>query len=155
MWTLPSKVVSLDCLVCPNSISLVAAGCADGRAAVFDVDAWSVVKSEGTWRASGGAGKSGISMVTCITSKKEKWHNEKVFVFFLRDGFFRNYTIAIVLLVFVRTSDVQSRSFEFFPRTASTYDPIMYQIHTSKNGQTYPPSLPVLLAWSGLGSPSF
>eukprot|EP00434_Breviolum_minutum_P024159 symbB.v1.2.021328.t1/scaffold1838.1/size108694/8 len=39
MWTLPSKVVSLDCLVCPDSISLVAAGCADGRAAVFDVDA--------------------------------------------------------------------------------------------------------------------
>lgn len=79
MWTLPSKVVSLDCLVCPDSISLVAAGCADGRAAVFDVDAWSVVKSEGTWRASGGAGKSGISMKTCVTSKKEKWEGVCVF----------------------------------------------------------------------------
>eukprot|EP00435_Cladocopium_sp_Y103_P012056 s4286_g3.t1 len=35
MWTFPSKVISLDCHSV-NDISLVAAGCADGRAAVFD-----------------------------------------------------------------------------------------------------------------------
>ncbi|CAL1143938.1 unnamed protein product [Cladocopium goreaui] len=35
MWTFPSKVISLDCHSGPD-ISLVAAGCADGRAAVFD-----------------------------------------------------------------------------------------------------------------------
>ena len=38
MWTFPSKVVSLDChsVSDVSDISLVAAGCVDGRAAVFD-----------------------------------------------------------------------------------------------------------------------
>lgn len=153
MWTLPSKVVSLDCLVCPDSISLVAAGCADGRAAVFDVDAWSVVKSEGTWRASGGAGKSGISMKTCITSKKEKWEGVCVFSW---GWFLPKFAPLPLFYKFLYGQAMCSHAaLIFFPRTASTYDPIMYQIHTSKDWQTYLPSLPVLLAWSGLASPSF
>lgn len=37
----------------------------------------------------------------------------------------------------------------FSPRTASTYDPIMYEIHTSKNWQTYHISHLCQYSWHG------